>query len=398
MIYINLQRLLLGAVFIFYSSCSVNWTRAIQYGEVDRQNFDETVDIHIQEGLIFVAVTIGGEEYKFLFDTGAPLSISHQLQKKYSYKVISKGNIVDSDQNRKQVSWVQIDSVEIGDVAFLNQSAFVGDFSANPTLECLNIDGIIGSNLMRQCNWTIDQDGRQLRLSDTIDPSTEERSITLPFVTDNQYNMFVNIGIGTSTVRNLLVDYGSNGSIAVNDEIFSKLKERKTFGEIYLEEGVKQSGIVGKPIALNRKITWLDSISVHDQPLYNVVLRTGKKDLVGNKILSRFLVTIDWTTKSLHLMTRRPINAEEGSFGFRIGFTKAKGVYIQSVIESSDAHKKGVRPDMLVAKVDALDFESGDDLCDFMRLDSDDSISLELIDSNGQRQTYIIERTRFMHE
>ena len=83
--------------------CSRQWTDKLRSGEISEEQFSETVSIQKKLDLVFVPVTIEGEEYNFLFDTGAPLGISKKLQEKFNFKVISKSHIRDTDQNRQQV-------------------------------------------------------------------------------------------------------------------------------------------------------------------------------------------------------------------------------------------------------------------------------------------------------
>lgn len=272
-------------------SCAVKWTDAIQYGSVTKGSNIEGVNIEIRNKLIIVPITINGKEYRFLFDTGAPFSISDKLQKNNNFKTVSKGNIVDSDNNRKKVKWVQVDSINIGNVSFKNQTAFVGDFDANPIMNCLRIDGIVGSNIIRHYNWTIDQEKYSLSLSSKIGTDTRENSFILPFKTDNQYNIFVDINIGKSSIKNVLVDYGSNGSIALSNEMFTVLQEKNIINKTFIEKGINQSGIIAKPVELNRKISYSDSVRINNLNIKNVMLRTGKTVSLGNDFLSRFIVS-----------------------------------------------------------------------------------------------------------
>lgn len=106
--------ILIGILFPLTYGCAVKWTDVIRYVKVAQNEFRETVDFKIQKDLIFVPVIIHGREYCFLFDSGAPFSISNQLQNDYAHKIVSKGNIIDSDHNRKEVNWAQIDSIKIG--------------------------------------------------------------------------------------------------------------------------------------------------------------------------------------------------------------------------------------------------------------------------------------------
>ena len=385
--------ILIVILFLAISACSIKWSEAVRYGRVSHQEIKETVEIEIHNKLIFVPISIRGKKYRFLFDTGAPFSISNELQKDNNYKILSKGNIVDSDHNRKKVNWAQVDSISVGNVLFINQTAFVGDFKANPILRCLEIDGIIGSNLIRHSNWTIDQELKTLSLFASVEKKAMEKCIAVPFKTDFQYNIFIDVNIGQAKVKNILVDYGSNGSMALSNEIFTTLKDRNIIRAPLLEKGSKQSGIIGNPIALNREITYSDSVKINNQKLNNVLIQTGKTVSIGNDLLSRFQVTIDWDHKHLFLTKLPKVIDRAGLAGFRLGYSMEKGVYIQSVIENSNAYKSGIRPNMSVVKIDDLDFERGNDFCDLVSYKLRNEIFLQLINSTGQKLDYHFEKT-----
>ncbi|SMO32254.1 Aspartyl protease [Saccharicrinis carchari] len=385
--------LLTGCLIFITWGCSLKWTQAIRYGEVSRDEFRETVNIEIQNGLVFLPVTIRGKQYRFLFDTGAPFSISKQLQHEHAFEIISKGNIIDSDHNKKKVDWAQVDSIHVGNVSFMNQTAFVGDFNANPLLKCLEIDGIIGSNLIRHANWTIDQEQKTVSLNSTINKDAFQDCIIIPFKTDYQYNIFIDVHIGPATVKNVLMDYGSNGSISLNNEIFTTLKGRNIIGAVLLEKGVQQAGIIGKPVNFDRKITYNDSVGIGRLGLNNIMLRTGKTVSLGNKLLSRFPVTIDWDKQNLYFR-QNDTSEESNRFPrFSLGYSTEKGIYVQSVIKNSNAWVKGVRPNCIIERIDSLDFENGNDFCDYAKHELGDNIFVQLIDTTGQRQELNIRQT-----
>lgn len=386
---------LIGIVIHLTYGCSVEWTKAIRSGEIAQNQFIETVNIEIRKGLIFLPVIIEGKEYRFLFDSGAPFSISNHLQNNHAFKIVSKGNIKDSDHNRKKVLWAKVDAINIGDVSFMKQTAFIGDFDANPLYKCLKIDGIIGSNLIRHCNWTIDQKQKSLTLFNGIGEDNLKECITIPFKTDYQYNMFTDLNLGQATVKNVLVDYGSNGSIALNDDIFTTLKNRNIIGETLIEKGMQQSGIVGKTVDLRREIVYSDSVSIDSIYLKKVMLRTGKTVSVGNRFLSRFKVTIDWNNKNLYLLETTKTPDSIRFSGFSLGSSGNQGIYVQSVVENSNAYNEGIRPNMKVLKIDGLDFESGNDFCDYVSHEPGDKMFLQLVDSTGHKIEYHIEKMIF---
>ena len=259
----------------------------------------------------------------------------------------------------------------------------------------MGIDGIIGSNLIRQCNWTIDPEQNILSLHSEIDEAILDQATVLPFKPNRQYSMFVDLGFGEARVNNILVDYGSNGSVSLSRDVFSVLEAKNIIGHTFFERGVKQSGIVGEPVPLNRKITYSDSVSIQDLTLRNIKIRTGSTTSIGNGLLSGFVVTIDWKDKNLYLTKIEKSELAPSFAGFSLGTSPEKGIYVQSVIENSDAHNKGIRPNMKVLKLDTLDFEGGNDFCDYVNYESQDKIYLQLIDSLGQKRELQITKTSF---
>ncbi|WP_170110420.1 aspartyl protease family protein [Flavilitoribacter nigricans] len=375
------------------SGCTVKWTEAIQYGEVEQEEFRATVPIEIQKDLILVPVSIQGKSYRFLFDSGAPFSISDRLQREFGFKTVSRGTIVDSDHNRKKVNWVQVDAIDIGGISFREQTAFVGDFAANPILGCIGIDGIIGSNLIRHSNWIIDQEQGALSLFSTIDQEALNAYAIVLFETDYQYNIFLDVDLGSATVGKVLLDYGSNGSVSLSRDIFSRLKDRGIIRETLSEKGVRQTGIIGTSVPLDREIAFTDSLRMDRLQPEDVMLRTGKTVSIGNKLLSRFRVTIDWENQVLYMEPGGKTRDPARSRGFSLGYAVDKGIYVQSVIENSKADRAGIRPNMQVLKIDGLDFANGNDYCDYVQHELSDEFFIQLIDAQGQHLELRLENT-----
>lgn len=378
----------------FFSACSPSWTEAIKKGKIGKDAFHETVITKVENGLIFVPVVIRGKTYKFLFDSGALFSVSKKLQKALNFKVITTGNIVDSDNNKTSVNYVKVDTTYIGAIPFIDQTAFVADFEANPILKCLEIDGIIGSNLIRFCNWEIDYQNKQIVLINTDSPIIKSKSEIVPFNTDRQYNILVDLKIGDATVKNMKIDYGSNQSISFPQNIFNTLKEKEEIKEAYIEIGKKRSGIVGKAINLNREITVLDSLKFQNLKLNNVQVQTGSSALIGKDILSRMVVTINWKDLKLIMQPADSVQIDNRTFGFTLGYSDDNKVYVQSVIESSTAFKKGVKSGMQVLKLDSLNFVEQHTFCDFVDYANQqrNDVNLELLDDSGNIKEFYFEK------
>lgn len=362
--------------------CKVNWVQAINYGRVVHTDKVDSVEMYTQNNLIFIPVRINGKTYRFLFDSGALLSVSQEIQNEINGKVISKAHIVDSDRNRKKVSLIQIDSISIGSTIFLEQTAFIGDFKANPILKCLDFDGIIGSNFMRDCNWNINPKNQLIRVSQHSF-KTVSSVIIIPFSTNQQYDMFIPVKVGNTVIENVLVDYGSNGGLQLRAHDFNRLKSAQKFDTTYVESGFQNAGIIGTPVAINREFTLSDSVIFGFDTLQNIRVKSGTKNSIGNQILSQYEVSIDWSHRHLALI---PLNSElpkKNSAGFKLGYNPTNGVHVQSILSGSTADINGLKPLMKVITLDSLNFEKTTSFCEYVSHSYADSVTIQCISTEG---------------
>lgn len=132
--------------------------------------FVRTIDIRIEQKLMFTDVTIDGEVYNFLIDTGAPFVLSPELAKKIGFKT-SYTSPVGSSNTRKGVAQIGTikRNVEVGGLKFSNFKAMVLDYDANTqVIDCLDFDGIIGANFMSGAIWQFDYDNQKVTITNRI--------------------------------------------------------------------------------------------------------------------------------------------------------------------------------------------------------------------------------------
>lgn len=354
----------------------MTWTETMKYGSVPEVLFEDTVTVDVTHNLIIVPVNIKGEIYRFLYDTGAPFAISKEIQDKYEFSIVSSGKIVDSDDNRTEVNYVSVDTLLLGQTPFTQQTAFVADFNANPILKCMDLDGIIGSNLMHHCNWTIDMQNKQLSFSNS---PMDTSGITVPFRTNLQYDVLVDLKLNDLILPSIKLDYGSNGALSLSNELFDLLLEREDIDTFIVQKGLSQSGIIGTAVESNEKLSPIEAISLGELTFENIVAMSGSMELLGTKLLSNYLVSIDWDTHQLHFKANTKDSLMFRSFGASLAYSEEKGVYVQSIIEDSKASKMSIIPNLKVLKVNDLDFTTND-FCEYMLLldTRPDTLYLEL--------------------
>lgn len=387
-------QLCIALLLLQVTACTPSWTTAVRYGKTIDKPFSETVKTEIRNGLIIVPVQIAGNNYRFLFDSGALLSISEEIQQNMNYKEVSTGVLVDSDNNRKEVSYVQVDTLTIGKIPFIAPTAFVADFTKNPIIACLNIDGIIGSNLMRFCHWTIDyQNAEIVFFKDTV-YEHGDNTVHLPFELNKQFDQIINLKLGEATLKNLKIDYGSNGSLTLSKSSMEVLKEHKIITQTFAEKGFVSSGLYGKTSESTREFAWADTLSNNNFKLEGVELKTGKSGLIGGKILSRFVVTLNFEDKIISFSPVNDSAPNYSTFGLSLGYSEEKEFYIQTIRENTPAEEANLVPGLKVIRLNELDFSSGSSFCDYVASSQNSIETMELVYINeaGERKSVILQK------
>lgn len=372
-----------------HTSCSTSYIKAMQFGEVSSETFTEDVHVEVTNQLIIVPVTIKGETYRFLFDTGAPFSVSKELHEAFQFKRINKSVLTDSDKSKSSLEIVQVDSLNIGNISFTNQTAFVGDFKQNAVIKCLDIDGIVGSNLMKHCNWSIDMQNEIITLSKGEKQPLQQISTTIPFRKNNQYDIILDLQVGETILPNVKLDYGSNGSLTLPEKTFSTLKANEFKSSLTLN-GFVQHGLFGVRKPFTSELVKADSLWIEDLFVEDVIIKLGKSKLLGGKVLTNYIVSINWDNQTVSFAKNKNHYSFENTFGFKVGYTDK--LVVQSVLEHTEAEEVGLKPNMEILKVDELDFTSSHNLCDYMHHFKQERHSLHVVYKTleGERKSVII--------
>jgi hypothetical protein len=294
---------------------------------------------------------------------------------------------------------VKVPEIRIGKVEFLNQTAFVGDFKSNPTLACLHIDGIIGSNLIRHCNWKINFSKQEICMINFVSEKELEGFISKDFKSYKQYNINTGLSFNYFSLGGVLVDYGSNASVSIP----RAMAQGAGLGdypkvELFGEQGMSQSGIVGKLVPFKREYFYTDFIKQKRDRIQDFEIRLvddSKGSAMGTKFLKRFEVIIDWSRKKIHLKENKKVLVDHSTFGFRLGQSDEQ-ISILSVVEGSDAYRAGLQPGVKVLAIDEMDFTKNHTICDFIdcKVSERERINLRYVDENGIEQEVSLKRER----
>ncbi|WP_421328184.1 aspartyl protease family protein [Aeromonas veronii] len=208
------------------------------------------------ESAPLIPVTIAGEQYQFLLDTGASITfIDRRLASRFKALTLSElprayqadfatVSSVSSQLGSEQLGFVEPQPFSLGSVTIDDSDLWATvDFDLFSQSLGSRIDGILGIDTIRRFNWVFDHDRHQLTASLTApSAATFERCIGY----EDSYNRSpaVYLTHGESSVR-MYLDTGADQSYADHAFIDFMASQKAISGEDAMpRKGVDASGMV----------------------------------------------------------------------------------------------------------------------------------------------------------
>lgn len=344
-----------------FSSCSsLKLIKLLKNGSVEQATFKTEIPFEMRLGLVIIPVTINGKTYDFLVDTGAPNLCTKELAAELKLETVVSQKAGDSQGVKEELDFVEMPPMYLNGVCFKETGAAVADLNRSEVLACLNADGIVGANLMKEAVWEFDYERKIITISEKrssfVIPDT---AIHLPFSPALSSTPRVNIAYNGVQDKNVTFDTGSNGYFAsskdVHDAIKTKspsLKEAKSYGS-------SGSGLYGSGAVDTNYTSRVDSTQLGDLTIQNnvVTFEKGSRTL-GTKFLKNYRVIIDWSVNEILLIPVIPFkHSTHESFGFS-PFISENKLIVSDIFINSEASKKGIQLGTQILEVNGVDYRT----------------------------------------
>lgn len=315
----------------------------MQSGEVEKRIFKEQIPFEF-DGFVKIKIKIHGKEYTFVFDTGAAISvISNEVAKELNLAPYTTAKVIDSRGEKRVQNLFKIDTVKVGKLAFSNLAFVEADFSKIQCFGQIPFDGILGTNLMKQAVWYINN----AKDSITIYNSRENSPImkdatTIPFKTKFlNNNPFFPITIeGLVDAQEIELDIGSYGYISLNSKQINKNYKGKTFTNLgNSSAGLFGSGNTDSSYFAKVNKMMLGSLQINAEQI--ISFDSNTKSILGMKFLRNFNILLDWNKKEFVLSKIKDLENVDTIKGFKIGLVENNFIVNEIMLES-DAQKKGL--------------------------------------------------------
>lgn len=246
---------------------------------------------------IIVDVELKGKKRKFLLDTGAPMALSTALFNELNYTILTKQNVSDINQNKDSLLFVKIDSLKIGNEFITEIPAIV--LTNNILMDCLEVDGFIGSNALRNSVIQFDTKKQIIKITNSVSKLKLDLVRANAIMLDQQSSPYLKFNIGKKISEFALFDSGSDEFYSMANEKIEKFRKAKDFTIIYKSNGSNTLGMVGFANNKETSLMFIPFIKLNGVKIDNIISESNNdiNSRIGVKMLDYGKLTLDYKNK-----------------------------------------------------------------------------------------------------
>ena len=345
---------ILIAVLLFLPTLGLSQAFNFNQGGPTTKNYYEEIPYETINGKIIVEGTIAGKKHRFLFDTGAPVAISKELAAELNIRTVSKALISDAVLHTDSVNIVEVNDISLGGLTFKNIPAI----TLFPDLyKCYNIDGVIGSNLMRNSIVSIISAKHLIILTDQKNKLSLKSKNSAPLISNKGLQSDPQIRINLKNKLDLIIpfDTGDNNFLRLNDKTIADLKQYQLFDTLDTGYGASGLGAMGLQRAGNKHLLKVAFLTVGSAKLNNLITESNPDAIpaIGAKLLNYGAVTLDFINGRFYFDAYAPVTElGETQWPFKQTFANSKLIVGVVWKKAKDVLKPGEQ----ILAVDEVDY------------------------------------------
>lgn len=272
-------------------------------GETKQEGYYSIIPYTLEGNKIIVTTNVLGNERRFLLDTGAPLVVSKALANELQLQTDTIIEVKDQSGKTKEMEYTTVNQIDFGGIAFDSIPCLIDDNSY--LFDCLEIDGVLGSNFLRNSIIQFAPDNKIVITDDKSKLKLSAKDSISLFLTPNHSNPYILIELNNKKqVREqVLFDTGMNGFYDIALEIYRCHKTiRKATHRIAKSWGASSYGIHG---SADDDLTYLLEVpllQIGKCSFKNVKTQTttGEHSRIGVDLLKYGTVTLDYLNEKFY--------------------------------------------------------------------------------------------------
>ncbi len=279
---------------VFFSCSLLRQRIEMNRGRAERKVYHDTLAFDYLSDKLILPVKIQGKTYRFIYDSGALTVVSKALYRQMDYPVIGTHHFYDVHRNTDTSRVVRTGQLSLGRVTFTGTPALVYDLSKLPW-SCFEVDGIIGSNMLRNSAIQIDLQDSLFILANEVEKLDVKQKASYSMKHDHQYTPYFAVKFGHGPSHQVMFDSGSDVFINIDRELLASLKETVKLTRTKTGYGSHNMGVIGSG-EKNRVYRFvLDSLTLAGNPIHQPEIEvTANASRIGSNLLRYGRVTLDY--------------------------------------------------------------------------------------------------------
>lgn len=294
---------------LLISQVGLAQTFTFNQGGPTSKNYYAEIPYESINGKIFINAEIAGKKHRFLFDTGAPVSISKELAIELNARVLHKDLMADANLNRDSVTAVEVNDLNLGGIIFnqIPATTLIPDF-----YKCMSIEGVIGSNLLRNSIVSIVSNRHIIIFTDQKNKLNLKSKNSAPLVTNMglQSDPKIKILIAGKVYLGISFDTGDNQFLRASDEMVNMIKKYNVFDTLTTGYGASTIGAMGLQKNTDKYLLKIPFFTVGNGKFNNLMFESNKVAIpaIGSKLLDYGTVTLDFINSKFYFDANEAVN------------------------------------------------------------------------------------------
>lgn len=255
-------------------------------------------------GKMQVKVSVGGVEGTFIFDTGAPVCLTHSFAQKVNLTKIQEMKFVDSNGQEFTQDLYMLDALKVSDTEFTKVQAAV--FEEGNMIEQMGIDGVLGYTLFGTQIVELDAQKQEIVISDM-----EERFPLKPeyasVMLSADYTPMIALKVGGVVADTVLFDSGAAGFWEVSEPKYFQLKQQGVVKQLSKGQGIISFGAAGLEENTVRYRLKAEELGIGAARFKNVTAETTTgMSRIGTDLLYYGKVIMDYRKRLFYFIPNQP--------------------------------------------------------------------------------------------
>ena len=344
--------------------CSLQSQSSLNQGGIVQPTFHDTIPFEYIRGKMLVELEIGGKLRKFILDTGAPSAVFDYLQQDIGAEVAHRDSLRDAAGGIAELDCIELKSFKLGQLEFRNIPALVMRAQMGSLLKCWGVDGLIGSNALRNCILQIDLKNKCIILSNQHHKLDFSNSSTVPLhLSEQQSNPFLELTLNEDHVILANFDTGDEEVFSISKEDSAIPLERQSARLSNIGHGKMVISFTESQQDQWFRLLAFDTLTIGATRFLNFTsIPTVEQNFsyVGIGLGEYGIITVDYLNKQFHFQNYEKGNSVEAEkYTTAQGFSiyPAEDCYVIGIVwNNSPAARLGLKSGYKLWRLEGIDF------------------------------------------